>query len=184
MSLYPSFARPRSLQQAAELLAARVEGNLLAAAQELEKMGLAGMEGEVTWEDIVSLGEDTSRYNTFDLLDAVMTARPERVARMIGALREEGTTLFAILGALNSQVRSMQDGPPKWMPRQRIRMLEEFQRRVRQPAAVISEMGVIEQQAKGQLPGDAWMALERLLLRLAGVRQISLPGEDQKILML
>lgn len=170
-----------SLQaDAVQYLAERVEGNLLAAAQEVDKLALMELPQPVTLEALVSSLEDAARFNSFDLLDAMMSADAAKVVRILKALREEGVALFAILGALTSQVRRM--GSPKGLPPGRQRLLQQFAQRVKDPGAVLAECAVIDQQGKGQLLGDAWVSLENLLLRLAGKRSLPLPSQDQALL--
>ncbi len=160
-------------------LAERVEGNLLAAAQELDKLALLDLPEPITLEALVAALEDASRYNTFDLLDAVMVADAAQTAKIIASVREEGVSPFSVLYALASQLRRTST---RGLPRDRQRALEAFMRRIKDPGAVLAECAVIDQQGKGQLPGDAWLSLENLLLRLAGMRVLPLPSEDQKAL--
>ncbi|MEM8768193.1 MAG: DNA polymerase III subunit delta, partial [Pseudomonadota bacterium] len=87
-------------------LAERVEGNLLAAVQEVEKLKLAELPQPVSAEAIAAVLEDAAHYDTFELLDAVFNGEAERVPRMVHGLRAEGVALFAILGALTSQLRA------------------------------------------------------------------------------
>ncbi|MEM9623278.1 MAG: DNA polymerase III subunit delta [Pseudomonadota bacterium] len=176
--------RSRQLQLDADAityLAERVEGNLLAAAQEIDKLALMGLPQPVSVEALVACLEDTSRFNSFDLLDAVMAGDPARTARILAALREEGVALFAILGALTSQLRRMDN--PRGLPPARQKLLQQFARRIRDGGAVLAECAIIDQQGKGQLPGDAWLSLQRLLLRLARLSSLSLPSQDQRLLI-
>ncbi len=165
--------------EALDFLAQRVEGNLLAAAQELEKLNLLDLPAPISLEAVVAALEDASRYTTFDLLDAVMAANPEQAARILASIREESVSPFSILYALASQLRR---GSGRGLPRDRQRLIETFMSRIKDPAPVLAECAVIDQQGKGQLPGDAWVSLENLLLRLAGLRSLPLPSQDQKLL--
>ena len=158
-------------------LAERVEGNLLAAAQEVEKLALLQLPQPVEVEVLVASLEDTSRFSSFDLLDVVMAGQPDRVARMMTSMREEGVAVFAVLGAFTSQLRRA--GDPRGLPQARKRLLEQFVGRIADVGGVLAECALIDQQGKGQLAGDAWISLENLLLRLAGLRQLPLPSQDQ-----
>jgi len=162
---------------AAGYLADRVEGNLLAAAQEVEKLALMELTQPITLDALVASLEDSSRFNSFDLLDAMMAGEPARVAKILPALREEGVALFAVLGALTSQLRRI--GSPQGLPPARKRLLQQFGQRIKDPGPVLAECAVIDQQGKGQLAGEAWISLENLMLRLAGVRAMPLPSQDQ-----
>ena len=166
--------------EAVQYLADRVEGNLLAAAQEVEKLGLQDLPQPITLETLVSSLEDTSRFTSFDLLDAMMVGNAARLCKILSALKEEGVALFAILGALTSQVRRMHH--TVGMPPAKQKIVSQFARRIRDSGPVLAECAIIDQQGKGQLRGDPWVALERLLLRLAGVRAVTLPSQDQQII--
>ena len=165
-------------QDALIYLADKVEGNLLAAAQEVHKLSLLVEDPSqpISLQTMVDCLEDASRYNVFDLLDATMGAQPQRISKIVAGLREEGVSQFAILGALTSQIRNINSN--RRLPPARQKLLNGFASRLRQPELVLTQCSLIDQMGKGQLPGDAWVALERLLLRLAGVRSVSLPSED------
>jgi DNA polymerase-3 subunit delta len=164
--------------EATQYLADRVEGNLLAAAQELQKLAALELPQPITLETLVSCLEDASRYTSFDLLDAMMAAQPQRVVRILRGLREESVALFAVLGAFTSQLRRLSN--TKGMPPAKARLMQQFLRRIKDPGMVLAECAIIDQQGKGQLRGDAWMSLENLLLRLAGVKSMPLPSQDQR----
>jgi len=166
---------------AVSYLADRVEGNLLAAAQELEKLLLMELPQPITLEVMVSSLEDGARFNSFDLLDAVMAGDAVKAARILASLRDEGVALFAILGALTSQIRRIKS--PQGLPPSRQRLLQQFATRIKDPGVVLAECAVIDQQGKGQLLGEAWVSLENLLLRLAGARSLPLPRQDQRYLL-
>ena len=167
-------------REAVQYLADRVEGNLLAAAQEIEKLALLSLPQPVTVEALVEALEDASHFTSFDLVDAALGAQPQRVVKILGVLREEGVALFAILGALTSQLRRA--GDARGLPPQRRRLMAAFSDRVPDVSPVLAECAIIDQQGKGQLPGDAWISLEQLCLRLAMVRTLPLPSQDQRLL--
>jgi DNA polymerase-3 subunit delta len=167
-------------RDAVQYLSERVEGNLLAAAQEVDKLALMQLEQPITVDRLIAVLEDTSRFNTFDLIDAVMEGNGARVARAVAGLREEGTSLFAILGALTSQLRRM--GNTRGMPPQRQRLARMFHDRVKDVPLVLAECAVVDRQGKGQGLADAWISLERLLLRLSGNRFVTLPSQDEVFL--
>ncbi len=163
-------------REALNLLAERVEGNLLAAVQEIEKLKLAGLESPVTAQALAGVLDDAARYDVFELVDATLGGDARRVSRMVRTLRQEGIALFAVLGALTSQLRRIGDGGGRMSP-QRKRLVSVFLDRVGAASAVervLAECALVDAQGKGQIPGDAWQSLEDLLLRLAGVRAI--PG--------
>lgn len=159
-------------QDALLLLAERVEGNLLAAVQEIEKLKLAKLDSPVTVEALADVLEDASRYDAFELIDATLAGDARRVSHMVRTLRQEGYSVFAVVGALTSLLRRLADGD-KRMPPARQRLAGLFLRRIGSAAAidrVLAECALVDAQGKGQIPGDPWQSLEDLLLRLAGVR--------------
>jgi DNA polymerase-3 subunit delta len=168
--------------QALTYFCQRVEGNLLAAVQEIEKLALADLPEPISVATLAAALEDASHYDTFELLDAVYAADSQRVSRMVRGLREEGVSVFAILGALAAQLRNMLPGG-RTAP-QRRRLVEGFIRRLGSPEAidrVLAQCAIVDQQGKGQLLGDVWVSLENLLLRLAGVR---LPSLEKQLMYL
>ena len=151
--------------QALQALAERVEGNLLAAVQEVEKLALQNLAQPVTQEALLSCLEDTSRFNSFDLIDAAMAGQGSRVSKILSVLREDKGALFAVLGALTSQLRRL--GETRGLPPARARTMEAFARRGPSAKALLAECAVLDQQGKGQRLGDAWLGLEQLLLSMA-----------------
>lgn len=167
--------------RALEVLADRVEGNLLAAVQEIEKLKLAGLPSPITADALLELLEDAAHYDTFELIDAVLGGDGRRASRMLGNLRQEGVALFAILGALTSQLRRLADGG--YVPAPRQRLVKGFLERLggtEAVPAVLAECALVDAQGKGQMPGDAWNSLEDLLLRLCRVR--GLPASATRVL--
>lgn len=163
--------------EALTYLAERVEGNLLAAVQEVEKLRLAELPQPVTVEALAGVLEDAAHYDVFELLDAVYNGEGTRVSRMVRGLRAEGVALFAILGALTSQLRQIAEGR---VPQFRRRITDRLVKRLGSVTAidrVLAQCALVDQQGKGQLLGDAWLSLEDLLLRLAGVRLPSLENQ-------
>ena len=142
--------------QALQALAERVEGNLLAAAQEVEKLALQNLAQPVTQEALLSCLEDTSRFNSFDLIDAAMAGQGSRVSKILSVLREDKGALFAVLGALTSQLRRL--GETRGLPPARARTMEAFARRGPSAKALLAECAVLDQQGKGQRLGRrvAW----------------------------
>ena len=160
---------------ALDYLAAQVEGNLLAAVQEIAKLKLLQLPQPITVEALTRVMEDAAHYDAFELIDAVLGGDLERVQRMLGVLRQEGVSLFAVLGALVAQLRRLRGGAGGRMPPQRQRLIGGFMRRLGSAAVIdraLAQCALIDAQGKGQLLGDAWLSLENLCLRLAGSRAL------------
>jgi DNA polymerase III subunit delta len=161
----------RCTRDALQALAQRVEGNLLAAVQEIAKLALHELPQPIAVEDLLAVLEDAAHYDAFELIDGALAGDAARVTRMIANLRQEGVAVFAVLGALVAQLRRM--GSNERLPPQRQRVIAEFQRRIgarRGIDAILSTCALIDAQGKGEIPGDPWRSLEELLLRFCGVR--------------
>ena len=165
-------------------LAERVEGNLLSAAQLIEKMVLSKMQGEVSLDQLYEVIEDSSRFGAFDLVNATMAGESERLSHILSVLKEEGVSFFAILGALASQIRRV-GGNLQGLPEAQKKVIGQFANRVGNLDFVLSEIALLDLQAKGGVRGGSeWIGLERLLLRLSGLSQINLMSEDRREFLL
>ena len=94
-------------QGAAALIADRVEGNLLAAGQEIEKLRLLLGEGRVTEEDVANAVADSSRYDVYKLVDAALAGDARRAVRILGGLRAEGVAPVIVFWALGRELRTL-----------------------------------------------------------------------------
>ena len=169
-------------RDALALLADRVEGNLLAAVQEIEKLKLAGARSPVDAETLADAVGDSSHFDTFELIDAACAGEARRVRKMVRVLRQEGIPVFMILGTLASQLRNalrLAKGERVRLPPQRARTLERLAGRLGGAGLerAVAECAVLDLQAKGMLRGDAWQSLERTVVFLAGAPVPGLEAE-------
>jgi DNA polymerase-3 subunit delta len=171
---------------AAELLADRVEGNLLAAQQEIERIALLMPEATLDAGQVAELVADSARYDVFELAAAAFSGQAERALRILAGLRAEGRepplVLWALLNDLRGLSRVAQRAERErsldsifraeqiWSNRQG--PLKAALRRLPRPEidALLSAAAAADRMAKGSLRGDAWVALEALVARIAGVR--------------
>ena len=93
--------------EAVNLLGERVEGNLLAAAQEIEKLALLVDSRELTVEAVLAAVGDSARYSIYDWVDAALLGKPERVTRILDVLRGEGVEPVLVNWALHQEVRRL-----------------------------------------------------------------------------
>ena len=121
VQIWPVGARelPRWLQQrvrsagmaidddALELLCDRVEGNLLAAVQEVEKLKLLAEDSRITARTVTDSVSDNARYNLFDMADHALQANARGSLRMLHGLRGEGTEPAVVLWALVREIRTL-----------------------------------------------------------------------------
>lgn len=172
---------------AAELLAERIEGNLLAAAQEVDKLALlADGKQRVDLARMQQLVADSSRLDVFKLVDAALAGDAARVPRIVRGLRGEGEAVPALVGAIAPQLlqlatlasvaarggdlRAAMTAQRIWDARQ-----AQFRRALERHDAAAWEnfaitLGGIDRMAKGRADGDPWLALERLLVAIADPR--------------
>ena len=167
---------------ALDALAERVEGNLLAAVQEIAKLKLLHGDGRVGVEEVESCVGDAAHFDAFELIDAAFAGRAARVHRMLGPLQQEGVAVFMVIAALTNQLQRAAElaaGANPRIPRRRLPVLNAAVKRL--GAAGIDDLNkecaLLDLQSKGMLRGDAWQSLERVLLSLAGVAQPKLSDE-------
>lgn len=174
--------RPETL----EWIADRVEGNLLAAFQEIQKLGLLYPEGELTPEQVEHAVLDVARYNVFGLRDAMLAGQADRMLAMLQGLRAEGEALPLILWAIGDEVRTLarlaaaRESGQLQAEMRRQRVFGQRERLVRDtldrvapqvwPAAV-QHAHDIDRLIKGLTPAgrmnDPWAEMARLGLRVA-----------------
>ena len=169
-------------RDALDVLAERVEGNLLAAVQEIEKLKLLHGKGRIGADDIEGGVGDAAHFDTFELIDAAFAGRGARVHRMLHVLRQEGVAVFMVIAALSNQLQRAAElaggGNPR-IPRRRVAVLQSTVKRLGPDGIddLHKECALLDLQSKGMLRGDAWQSLERVLLSIAGVKQSKLSDE-------
>lgn len=171
-------------QDVTVLLTERVEGNLLAAAQEIEKLRLSNGPGKVDADTVLRSVADSARFDVFTLADAALTGEAARSLRIIDGLRDEGVAVQLVLWALNSTLHQLAGvawlmraglNPDAAMAKARVWSSRRAQVRAALerhalPAlfAMLEQVGDIDRASKGQGPGDAWALLRQLACELAG----------------
>ncbi len=181
-------------RDAVDLIAARVEGNLLAAAQEIEKLKLLADGNQITVETVQAAVADSARFDVFGLVDAILNGEAAHALRMLEGLRGEGVEPPVILWALARELRQLaglaqqfsqgvpldkafsQARPPIWDKRRPL-VSKALQRLSAQRwAQLLQDAQRIDAQIKGQAEGSPWTGLARLSLLMAGQR-LALPPE-------
>lgn len=169
----------RQKQQASvetlEWLADRVEGNLLAARQEVEKLALLLPQGEVTLESIREAVTDVSRFERDGLLEAIHDADRAKIARIVDSLEAEGEPLPLLLWQLAEELRMMMtisagQRPRRFMPPERQQALAKTARK-HDAASFGRELlraHRIDRMIKGVETGDPWDSVLEMSLGLAG----------------
>jgi DNA polymerase-3 subunit delta len=170
-------------RDAVDLLVDRVEGNLLAAAQEIDKLVLLAGGNALDAEGLEQLVADHARFDVFRLVDAALAGDSARAVRIARGLRSEGEEVPALLPWLVSQLttvvklaQAVEAGQPVDAAMGAAGVWKNktgFFRRVlgRAPRgfweARCVEAAEVEKIAKGRAAGDPWRAFERLLARIA-----------------
>lgn len=181
--------RSRGLESKPEivrLLADKVEGNMLAAAQEVDKLHLLFGEGAIDAGEVALAVADSSRFDVFELVDTALSGDAGRTVRILDGLYAEGVEPVLILWALAREIRSLAGmaagmalgEPPDQVMRQN-RIWAKRQAAVRSALqrhnaqrweAFLARAGRVDRTIKGAVPGNARDELIQLALLVAGVR--------------
>jgi DNA polymerase-3 subunit delta len=94
-------------QGAVDILADRVEGNLLAAMQEINTLKLLSLEGKVNADIMSTVVADSARYNLFSFVDKVLDGDAQSAAKALRGLENEGTEPLALLWAITRELRTL-----------------------------------------------------------------------------
>jgi DNA polymerase-3 subunit delta len=182
--------------EALQMLCDRVEGNLLAAVQEVEKLKLLCPDGRITPEAVAESVADNARYNLFALVDQALTGDAAGALKMLQGLRAEGTEAPVILWALAREIRllyqcrtEVQRGKS---PQQAMRGQRVWDKRVPVVGAglqrhSLTDLGELlhlanlaDQSIKGLADGNPWDHLGKLVLLLSlGESGLKLPTHLQ-----
>lgn len=174
-------------KQSLDFIADRVEGNLLAAHQEIQKLALLHPEGKLSFEQIHDAVLNVARYDVFKLNEAMLSGDAARLVRMLEGLKGEGEALPLVLWTVAEEIRTLlklkagvAQGRPLgmllkeyriWGPRER--MMEPALRRLKISTleTALHEAAQVDKMVKGLrakgFAGDAWDALLQLGLKVA-----------------
>lgn len=173
-------------QQTLQFFTDRVEGNLLAAYQEIQKLGLLHPAGELSLAQVESAVLNVARYDVFKLSEAVLGGQPARVQRMLDGLQAEGVAEVLVHWAIAEDIRALKRvkdalsaGRPMPMAlrEQRIwgvkeRLFERVLPQLTTPlladllGAAHTVDGIVKGLKQPDWPTDSWQALHRLALQL------------------
>ena len=171
-------------KEAVRLLVDRVEGNLLAAAQEIEKLRLLVDGSELTAEQVTAAVADSSRFNIYDLTDAALMGDIARTSHIINGLQSEGVEIVLALWAMSREIRTLllaAEGSQqsadaalakagvwnKRMPIMKKALSRHNQNSLQQ---MLVMCGKTDRTIKGLETGDAWDEMYKLCLFLAGYK--------------
>ncbi len=173
-------------RDAVAMLAERVEGNLLAARQEIDKLLLLHGPGPLDSDSLAAAVSDSARYDVFELVDSALRGEAGRCVQILAGLRGEGVAPPVVLWALHREVRSLAriaaDIATGMAPDQAVDRARVFNKRkslVRQGVArlraaqwlaLLDQCQQADAVIKGVGSGAPWLLLERIALRIAGHR--------------
>lgn len=188
----PTWIRQRAAQiglqledDAVSLLVDRIEGNLLAAKQELQKLLLLYPDKPVSADDVIEAVTDSSRYDIYGLTEAALLGQADRCNKILQVLHQDGTEAAIVLWALVREVRALyniqlgQSGGMSFdavCQREKIwgkrkPQLGRASQRLRRSALekLLQECGEVDRIVKGAQAGDPWVNLASICFTLAGV---------------
>lgn len=170
-------------REALDFIAAHVEGNLLAAHQEIQKLALLHPEGPLTLEQVEEAVLDVARYDVDKLRAALLAGDGGRCARLLEGLRAEDTAPPLLLWALASEARAiaqvraaMDRGVPMDGALKEAKVFGPRQNQIRNAAQRVSAVAArnallhaarIDRMIKGLVKGDIWDEMLQMSLRLA-----------------
>jgi len=182
-----SVASGQDGQNCLQFFADRVEGNLLAAHQEIQKLALLYPAGELTHTQVESAVSNVARYDVFKLSEAVLAGQVARVQRMLDGLQAEGEAAVLVHYTLAEDIRAlkrvkdaMSEGRPLpmalreqriWGAREKLfeRVLPKLSTaRLAQLLKNAHQVdGIVKGLKVADWPADPWQALQRLALRVS-----------------
>ena len=176
----------RADRDALQFLVDRVEGNLVAAQQEIRKLGLLFPAGTLTFDMVKDAVLNVARYDIFGLSEAMLSGNAARFARTLEGLRDEGEAPPLLLWSLTEEIRALLkvkigqgQGKPMaqllrdarvWGPRQGL--IERGVKRFTQStlAAALTHAAECDRIIKGVRRGDLWDEMLALGMRIAAQR--------------
>lgn len=171
---------------AVQLLIERVEGNLLAAAQEIEKLALCSTGQLISVEVIAKAIGSSARYNPFELVEAALQSQSTTALRMLAGLQAEGVDARSVLWALSNEIRNMNNAigsegsitnamarfQKQRMAKNRMAAIQNYLRRsnTQQLQQLLQLSAEADRRIKGANRADPWSVLREIILMLGGHR--------------
>lgn len=157
-----------------------VEGNLLAADQEIEKLYLLLGPGKVTYADVAEAVTSQSRYSVFELVDVLLSGNTKRVIKIVAGLKAEGVVPVVVNWALAKDIRLLakvaQDPSSvdfnlkrSGVWQSRIALFKSCLSRHAQRSfpVMLKRCAYIDAASKGMIDANVWDEIETLCVRVA-----------------
>lgn len=172
--------------EALQILLDCVEGNLLAANQEVTKLAMQGVTGAVSAEQMQNWVSDSSRFDIFKLIDACYAQDLPRMSKILHGLKAEGEQVPALVPMLGKELMSLayyaqlqeknrraqaqMQADRQWQSKQAqmLRLIDlagsaRFEN-------LIKQLATVDRMSKGRATGDAWVSLHRVLAQWAALK--------------
>ncbi|NND44826.1 MAG: DNA polymerase III subunit delta [Xanthomonadales bacterium] len=169
-------------RDAVMLLAQRLEGNLLAAQQEIDKLAILKGGGAVTGDDVLESVIDSSRFDAYLLVERVLEGNLDDGLRVASGLHRTGVAIQVVVFALAGELRAldafmsgMAAGQNEAALFRKLNIWRSRQAAIRQAARrldaerlgrAMRELALVDRQGKGRAAGDPWQHLDRLVCEL------------------
>ncbi len=176
---------------ALSLITERVEGNMLAAAQEVERLALLYPAGELGADDVLAAVSDSARYSIGDLVQAALAGQGARAVRIVRGLRDEAVAPVLILWSLSQEIRSGAraaeaceqgvsvdaaiKGAGVWQSRAAPLKTAMSRHNANSWLNMLVATTQLDRLVKGHAAGDVWDTFESLCVQLAGNKDTCLP---------
>ena len=183
--------------EAVSLITERVEGNMLAAAQEVERLALLYPKGELSVEQVLAAVADSARYSIGDLVQSVLAGNSARAVRVIQGLREEAVAPVLILWALSQEIRSgaraaeavergsgidaALKGAGVWPSRARPLKAAMARHNAQSWLSMLRFTAHLDRLVKGHAAGDVWDSFESLCIQLSTNSETGLPIDQASL---
>jgi DNA polymerase-3 subunit delta len=170
--------------EAIQMLAERVEGNLLAATQEIEKLLMLHGPGIITAEQLTASVADSARFDVFSLVDAALQGNTARCIRILDGLKNEGTAAAIVSWALSREIRQMvqiahaaKDGFPLskvftdfriWDKRKPLVSSGLKRLSLKEWQSLLQQCLEADMALKGQSRQDCWLLFENIVIQMSG----------------
>ena len=177
---------------AVAMLADLVEGNLLAAQQEIDKLVLLDQGARVSADDVTRAVANSARFDAFRLVECVLQGQLGECLRVASGLQRTGVAIQAVSGALYRELTltetvrlAIQSGENESSVFNKLRIWPARQGPVRQAVRRLSDfdfgesfraLALIDRQSKGRARGDPWQTLDRLLWLLCDPAGVNRPS--------
>ena len=167
---------------ALRLLCERMEGNLLAAVQEVEKLKLLAAGSKITMQTVTEAVSDNARYNLFDMADNALKGNASVSLRMLHGLRAEGTEPPVVLWALVREIRTLYEAQLDcdsgqsaqqalssrrvWQNRMPLMQAALTRHNTHSLSLLLEQAARVDGSIKGFADGKPWDNLSRLVITL------------------